>query len=101
MLLALFNGVDVSSNASNVVTFNGNDRAFFTIQCTSITGTGASLNFYAKNDTQKVVFQTYSNADLLGTQTLGLSFRGCPNEIEVEYVAGSNTGTLDIICNAI
>jgi len=101
MLFTVFNGLDVSASATNVISFNGYDRVFFSIARTSFTGTGASLKFFATNDNIDVLIKEYTNDDLSLVETIGLSFRGCPNEIKVVYTAGTNTGTLDIFANII
>ena len=101
MLFNVFSALPMNANATNIVSFNGYDRVFFSIKRTSFTGTGANLKFYATNDNIDVLIKEFDNDDLALTDTIGLSFRGCPNEIKVVYTAGTNTGTLDIIANII
>lgn len=101
MLFNVFTGLDMSASATNSIAFNGYDRIFFTIKRTSFTGTGATLKFYATNDTVDVLIQEYLNSELALPDEIGLSFRGCPHQIKVVYTAGTNTGTLDIIANMI
>ena len=101
MLFSVFNGLNMATYGTNTIAFNGYDRVFFTIKRTSFTGTGAKLSFYATNDNIDVLIKEFDNTDLALPETIGLSFRGCPNEIKVVYTTGTNTGTLDIIANII
>lgn len=101
MLFTVFNGLNMNASATNTIAFNGYDRIFFSIKRTSFTGTGANLSLYATNDNIDVLIKEFTNDDLALPETIGLSFRGCPNEIKVVYTAGSNTGSLDIIANII
>lgn len=101
MLFNVFTSVDMSTSATNTISFNGYDRIFFSIKRTSFTGSGATLKIYATNDTIDVLIREFTNSELALPETIGLSFRGCPNEIKVVYSSGTNTGTLDIIANII
>jgi hypothetical protein len=101
MLFTVFNSAPMNSSATNVISFNGYDRLFISIKRTSFTGTGANLKLFATNDNIDVLIKEFTNDDLALPDTIGLSFRGCPNEIKVVYTAGTNTGTLDIIANII
>lgn len=101
MLFNVFTSLPMNASATNSISFNGYDRVFFSIKRTSFTGTGASISFYATNDNIDVLIKEFNNTDLALPETIGFSFRGCPNEIKVVYTAGTNTGTLDIIANII
>jgi hypothetical protein len=101
MLFNVFTSLPMINSATNTISFNGYDRIFFSIKRTSFTGTGANLKFFATNDNIDVLIKEFDNDDLALADTIGLSFRGCPNEIKAIYTAGSNTGTLDIIANII
>lgn len=101
MLFNVFNQIPMNVGATNTISFNGYDRIFFSIKRTSFTGTGATLKIYATNDSIDVLIKEFTNSELALPDTIGLSFRGCPNEIKVVYTAGTNTGTLDLIANII
>ena len=101
MLFTVFNSAPMNANATNTIAFNGYDRIFNSIKWTSVTGIDATLKIYATNDSIDVLIKEFTNSELALPDTIGLSFRGCPNEIKVVYTAGTNTGTLDLIANII
>lgn len=127
MLFNVFDNLNVSSSATNTISFNGYDRIFFAIKntmsassgtiesgiggggsgsiggggTTTTSSTPGTLSFYATNDTVDVLIKTYTDAELIANSQIGLSFRGCPHEIKVVYTTGTSTGTIDIIANIV
>lgn len=103
MVFTVFENLDMTSPGVNTISFNGYDSVFFTIGSTyTFTGAGCKLRFYAKNENQEVLIKEFTNAELQ-TSSNALSFRGCPNEIKVEYSIDGTvlSGSLTIKANVI
>jgi len=104
MLLNVFTNLDMTNSATNTISFNGYDRVFFTITENSYSGTLSTLSFYATNDNIDVLIREFNNDEISNSSSIpiGLSFRGCPNELKVVYSSGTVTsGSLSIIANII